>query len=64
MPLFWRAAFPRLRASSRFPSRRMFDESCRLSAVKMRTLFRPREIVTYHCSELVAAGTEESAKST
>ena len=42
----------------------MLSRSWALSRVKMWTPFLPREIVTYHCSWLVAAWTEESEKIT
>jgi len=51
-------------ASGRSPLRATFVRSCTLSGVKMRTLFRPREMLTYHCCAFVAARMAESAKST
>lgn len=44
-----------LSASARSPLRPMCFLSSTLSGVKMRTLRRPREMLTYHCCELVAA---------
>ena len=52
------------KASSRPPERRTFWRSWILSAVKIWTPLRPREMVTYHCCWFVAAFTAESENST
>ena len=51
-------------ASVRAPPREMFSRNCPLSAVKIFTPLRPREIVTYHCCSFVAALTAESENKT